>query len=238
MAEDVNIAIVGSMITSGSWKPTCSPTMSIGVCSWDLLEMIEAGVTSVADHYWHMDYGRASGRESGHARPAGASDVRRGNGMGQVEETAAFAQALAWRRPMGAFCTIMAPHSPYTCDDDFLRASARKAERHRQRHPHPRRPRRCAETKASLAETTWNDAHRGTGLECGIFSCPHHHRARAERRHARRPGDLWRTWKRHGRHCALPQDLRQAGYGLQQSGGSCAALGIAVGLGSGWRRQQ
>ena len=132
-----------------------------------LLEMIEAGITAVSDHYWHMDYAARAVEKAGTRALLGQA-MFSANGMGQIEETAVFARN--WRGAAdGRIRTIMAPHAPYTCDDDFLRASARKAEAIGSGiHIH------AAET---LAETRASLARRGsTPIEvlqaCGIFNVP------------------------------------------------------------------
>ena len=132
-----------------------------------LLEMIEAGITAVSDHYWHMDYAARAVEKAGTRALLGQA-MFSADGMGQIEETAAFARN--WRGAAdGRIRTIMAPHAPYTCDDDFLRASARKAEAIGSGiHIH------AAET---LAETRASLARRGsTPIEvlqaCGIFNVP------------------------------------------------------------------
>ncbi len=132
-----------------------------------LLEMIEAGITAVSDHYWHMDYAARAVEKAGTRALLGQA-MFSADGMGQIEETAAFARN--WRGAAdGRIRTIMAPHAPYTCDDDFLRASARKAEAIGSGiHIHAAET--VAETRASLAR-------RGsTPIEvlqaCGIFNVP------------------------------------------------------------------
>ena len=91
-----------------------------------ILEMIEAGITAVSDHYWHMDYAARAVDKSGIRALLGQA-MFGANGPAQIDETAAFVRN--WDGAAGGrIRTIMAPHAPYTCDDDFLRASARKAE--------------------------------------------------------------------------------------------------------------
>lgn len=132
-----------------------------------LLEMIEAGVTAVADHYWHMDYAARAVEKAGTRALLGQA-MFGANGMGQINETAAF--ATRWDGAAGGrIRTILAPHAPYTCDDDFLRASAIKAEAIDSGiHIHAAETRE--QTRASLAR-------RGkTPIEllqdCGIFNVP------------------------------------------------------------------
>ena len=132
-----------------------------------LLEMIEAGVTSVSDHYWHMDYAARAVEKAGTRALLGQAMFGAG-GLGQIEETAAFVKR--WDgAASGRIRAIMAPHAPYTCDDDFLRASAKMAERIGSGiHIHVAETRE--QTQASLAR-------RGqTPIEvledCGIFTVP------------------------------------------------------------------
>ncbi len=132
-----------------------------------LLEMIEAGITAVSDHYWHMDYAARAVERAGTRALLGQA-MFGSNGMGQIEETAAF--ALRWQNQAGGrIRTILAPHAPYTCDDDFLIASAQQAERIGCGiHIHVAET--VEQTQASLAK-------RGlTPIEvlrdCGIFKVP------------------------------------------------------------------
>lgn len=90
-----------------------------------LLEMIEAGITAVSDHYWHMDQAAAAVEKAGTRALLGQA-MFSSSGLGQIDEAADFVQR--WQnQAQGRIRTIMAPHAPYTCDDDFLRASAEKA---------------------------------------------------------------------------------------------------------------
>ncbi|MCY3831869.1 MAG: amidohydrolase [Chloroflexi bacterium] len=132
-----------------------------------LLEMIEAGITAVNDHYWHMDYAARAVEKAGTRALLGQAMFGAG-GMGQIDETAAFVKR--WDGAAGGrIRAMMAPHAPYTCDDEFLRASAQMAERIGSGiHIHAAETR--AQTQASLAR-------RGqTPIEvledCGIFSVP------------------------------------------------------------------
>jgi len=92
-----------------------------------LAEMIEAGVTSVADHYFHMDRAAEAVERAG-TRAALGWAVFGDQGAEGVERTAAFAEEYAGAAD-GRITTWLAPHAPYTCDDGFLAAVARKAER-------------------------------------------------------------------------------------------------------------
>jgi 5-methylthioadenosine/S-adenosylhomocysteine deaminase len=87
-----------------------------------LVEMIEAGVTAVADHYFYMDRAARAVQEAG-TRAALGWAVFGNQGLDTLEKTARFAEQ--WQGAAeGRITTWMSPHAPYTCDDDFLRASA------------------------------------------------------------------------------------------------------------------
>lgn len=98
---------------------------------WGMLlgiaEMIEAGVTAVADHYWYMDEAAKAVEQAGTRALLGQA-MFSSNGMQQIEETARFAQRWDGAAE-GRIRTILAPHAPYTCDDDFLSATARQAQK-------------------------------------------------------------------------------------------------------------
>lgn len=92
-----------------------------------LVEMIEAGVTTVADHYFFMDEAARAVQEAG-TRAALGWAVFGSQGYDQLDATAAFVER--WQGGAdGRITTWMAPHAPYTCDDDFLRAAAAHARR-------------------------------------------------------------------------------------------------------------
>jgi 5-methylthioadenosine/S-adenosylhomocysteine deaminase len=90
-----------------------------------LAEMIEAGVTSVADHYFHMDQAAKAVEEAG-TRAALSWAVFGDQGEAMLGRTAQFVERWAGAGG-GRITTWLAPHAPYTCDDDFLRASAARA---------------------------------------------------------------------------------------------------------------
>lgn len=92
-----------------------------------LIEQIESGVTSVADHYFHMTYAAQAVEKIG-ARALLGYAMFGSQGLGMVEETARFAAEYNGSAN-GRIRTIMAPHAPYTCDDDFLHASAAAAQK-------------------------------------------------------------------------------------------------------------
>lgn len=92
-----------------------------------LVEMIEAGVTTVADHYFFMDRAAQAVQEIG-TRAALGWAVFGDRGYAALDETAAFAER--WQgQADGRITTWLAPHAPYTCDDDFLRAAVDHARR-------------------------------------------------------------------------------------------------------------
>ena len=90
-----------------------------------LVEMIEAGVTSVADHYFYMDQAAKAVEEAG-SRAALGWAVFGDQGEAMLDRTVQFVER--WGGAAGGrITTWLAPHAPYTCDDDFLRASAARA---------------------------------------------------------------------------------------------------------------
>jgi len=92
-----------------------------------LAEMIAAGVTSVADHYFHMDRVAAAVEQAG-TRAALGWAVFGSQGDAGVERTSSFAEEFSGAAG-GRITTWLAPHAPYTCDDAFLAAVAAEAER-------------------------------------------------------------------------------------------------------------
>jgi 5-methylthioadenosine/S-adenosylhomocysteine deaminase len=90
-----------------------------------LAEMIETGITSVADHYFYMDQAARAVEEAG-TRAALGWAVFGNQGEEVLDRTAEFVRR--WQGAAGGrITTWLAPHAPYTCDDDFLMASARRA---------------------------------------------------------------------------------------------------------------
>jgi 5-methylthioadenosine/S-adenosylhomocysteine deaminase len=92
-----------------------------------LAEMIEAGVTSVADHYFHMDRAAEAVERAG-TRAALGWAVFGNQGTAGIERTASFAETYSGAAG-GRITTWLAPHAPYTCHDEFLSAVVREAER-------------------------------------------------------------------------------------------------------------
>ena len=92
-----------------------------------LVEMIEAGVTTVADHYFFMDQAARAVTEAG-TRAALGWAVFASQGYAALDATAAFIERWQGQADQ-RITTWMAPHAPYTCDDDFLRAAVKQAQR-------------------------------------------------------------------------------------------------------------
>lgn len=91
-----------------------------------LAEMIRAGVTSVADHYFHEDQAALAVERAGTRALLGWA-IFTSSGEAMIERTADFARE--WHGAgNGRIRTILAPHAPYTCTDDYLRACAFKAK--------------------------------------------------------------------------------------------------------------
>lgn len=90
-----------------------------------LAEMIEGGVTMVADHYFYMDLAAQAVEKAGSRALLGWA-MFGSNGPEMIEKTGDFIREYQ-NAANGRITTIMAPHAPYTCDDEFLTASARKA---------------------------------------------------------------------------------------------------------------
>jgi 5-methylthioadenosine/S-adenosylhomocysteine deaminase len=92
-----------------------------------LVEMIEGGVTTVSDHYFFMDQAARAVEEAG-TRAALGWAVFGDRGYEALTETAAFVER--WQNQAGGrITTWMAPHAPYTCDDEFLKATVAHAKR-------------------------------------------------------------------------------------------------------------
>ena len=90
-----------------------------------LTEMIEAGVTTVADHYFYMDAAARAVDTAGTRALLGWA-VFGSQGDDALARTAEF--VARWQGGAGGrIRTWLAPHAPYTCDDDFLRAAVAHA---------------------------------------------------------------------------------------------------------------
>jgi 5-methylthioadenosine/S-adenosylhomocysteine deaminase len=92
-----------------------------------LAEMIEAGITCVADHYFEMDMVARAVEKAGMRANLGWA-VFGHQGYDQLEETIRFVER--WQgKANGRITTWLAPHSPYLCDPDFLSRCAKEAAR-------------------------------------------------------------------------------------------------------------
>lgn len=91
-----------------------------------MAEMIENGVTSVADHYFFMDEVARAVETSG-MRANLAWAVFGHQGEAQLDETCRF--VARWQgKADGRITTWLGPHAPYTTGPDFLRLSAARAK--------------------------------------------------------------------------------------------------------------
>jgi 5-methylthioadenosine/S-adenosylhomocysteine deaminase len=91
-----------------------------------IAEMIQAGVTTFADHYFFADQIAQAVQESGVRANLGWA-VFGHEGEGKLSQTADFVKR--WQGGAGGrITTWLAPHAPYTCDPDFLMLVARYAK--------------------------------------------------------------------------------------------------------------
>ena len=91
-----------------------------------IAEMIEAGVTNAADHYFFMEQVARAVQEGG-IRGNLAYAVFEHQGREKLDETAEFVSE--WQgKAEGRIKTWMGPHSPYLCGPEFLRHCAQLAE--------------------------------------------------------------------------------------------------------------
>jgi len=89
-------------------------------------DMLLAGVTCVADHYFHMDQAFRACEESGIRADLAWAVFGAGDGWErQFEQGTAFAADYRARNPRIA--VSLGPHSPYICPERFLSAVAEKA---------------------------------------------------------------------------------------------------------------
>jgi 5-methylthioadenosine/S-adenosylhomocysteine deaminase len=132
-----------------------------------LAEMIAAGVTSVADHYFHMDRAVAAVERAG-SRAALGWAVFGSQGEEGVRRTTEFAREHHGAAD-GRITTWLAPHAPYTCDEAFLSAVALEAER-LDLGIHIHAAETVGQTEASVA------AHGRTPIrvlaDCGVLERP------------------------------------------------------------------
>ena len=92
-----------------------------------LAEMIENGITCVADHYFYMDEVARAVEESGF-RANLVWAIFGHEGEEKLNETAEFVKR--WQGAAdGRITTWLGPHSPYTCDPDYLALAAKKAKK-------------------------------------------------------------------------------------------------------------
>ena len=91
-----------------------------------LAEMIEAGVTAVADHYFFMDQVAEAIMQAG-MRANLAWAVFAHEGVEKLDQTCAFIQR--WQGGAdGRITTWLGPHAPYTTGPDFLKLCAKRAK--------------------------------------------------------------------------------------------------------------
>jgi len=91
-----------------------------------IAEMIENGVTCVADHYFYMDEVARAVEQSG-MRANLVWAVFGHEGEKKLDETEAFIGR--WQGGAdGRITTWFGPHSPYTCDPDYLALVAKRAK--------------------------------------------------------------------------------------------------------------
>ena len=154
LAEDVDIE---TWFNEYMWP--LESNLTADVVYWGmqlgLAEMIAAGVTAVADHYFHMDRAAEAVDRAG-TRAALGWAVFGSQGAGGVEKTSSFAREYDGAAD-GRITTWLAPHAPYTCDDAFLEAVAAEADEF-DLGIHIHAAETVAQTEASLA------AHRRTPI--------------------------------------------------------------------------
>lgn len=92
-----------------------------------IAEMLKAGVTTFADHYFYLDRGAAAVEQAGVRALLGWA-VFGSQGQPALDLSERFVRDYEGAAD-GRIRTVLAPHAPYTCDDDFLRACAHLADR-------------------------------------------------------------------------------------------------------------
>ncbi len=91
-----------------------------------IAEMIESGITNVADHYFYMDEVAKAVDQSG-IRGNLAWAVFEHEGIEKLEETLEFVDR--WQgKADGRIRTWLGPHSPYLCGPEFLQRCAKEAQ--------------------------------------------------------------------------------------------------------------
>ncbi|MGJ3239631.1 MAG: amidohydrolase [Anaerolineae bacterium] len=124
LAEDVNI--VDWFNNMWQLEANLTPDDVYWGMMLGIAEMIEGGVTAVADHYWHMDKVAEAVEQAGTRALLGWA-MFGSHGVEAIERTGDFVRDYDGTAN-GRITTILAPHAPYTCDMDFLKAVARKAQ--------------------------------------------------------------------------------------------------------------
>lgn len=90
-----------------------------------MAEMIRAGVTSVADHYFYMDQVAQAVSDCG-MRANLVWAVFGHEGVEKLDRTCEFVER--WQgKADGRISTWLGPHAPYTCPPEFLRLAAQRA---------------------------------------------------------------------------------------------------------------
>ena len=164
-------------VTVGSWFNDYIWPMEVNVGANDVYvgtlvaaaEMIESGVTTFVDHYFFMEDAARAVIESGVRANLGWAFFS-SQGSAGFEQSASFAEQ--WHGAAGGrITTSLAPHSPYTCNDDDLRASADAARRIGVRvHTHAAED--IHQTEVSIAERglTHTEILEQTGvLDAGVI---------------------------------------------------------------------
>jgi 5-methylthioadenosine/S-adenosylhomocysteine deaminase len=91
-----------------------------------LAEMIQAGITTVADHYFFCSEIAQAVDEAGMRANLGWT-VFGHEGEGKLAQTVDFVKR--WQgKAEGRITTWLAPHAPYTCDPDFLTLVSKRAK--------------------------------------------------------------------------------------------------------------
>ena len=132
-----------------------------------MAEMIENGVTCVADHYFYVDTIAKAVEQAG-MRANLVWAVFGHQGEAKVDETIAFIQR--WQGGAGGrINTWLGPHAPYTTSPDFLKMCARKAAQNNVGiHIH------VSETKdqVELSLQKYGITPVKQLQECGVFEVP------------------------------------------------------------------
>ena len=125
LAEDVGLA---SWFNDHVWplESNLEPEDVYWGALLGIAEMIQAGITTFADHYFFSDQVAQAVHESGVRANLGWA-VFGHEGEGKLSQTADFVKR--WQgKADGRITAWLAPHAPYTCDPDFLMLAARYAK--------------------------------------------------------------------------------------------------------------